>query len=112
MLLKKGIDPSLSQEANEPREEMKLFEERLRQTENLILFYGDVSTDWVKERLDMAIKLNAKEDLELNFAVFVAPPRETPADVRGLWPKWVNVHVLDNTEEFNERTILSFLESK
>lgn len=112
VLLKKGIDPSLSQEANEPREEMKLFEERLRQTENLILFYGDVSIDWVKERLDMAIKLAVLEGLKLNLAIFVAPPRETTADVRDLWPPFVKVHVLDNTEEFNESTILSFLEPK
>lgn len=75
----KGITPLIIQESTQPKSVMQLYDERLRQVAHLIIIYGEVAGDWVRERLTIAIKLAAIEDLTIKMGVFapIRPPQET-----------------------------------
>ncbi|MCP3957956.1 MAG: toll/interleukin-1 receptor domain-containing protein [bacterium] len=81
-LMGEGIEPFINQEANEPKAVLELFEGRLRNVASLIIFYGEVRRRWVRERLDTAIKIGAKDNPDLRLAVFAAPPEKPPEDLR------------------------------
>lgn len=94
---------------NEPKDKLLSFEERVRKVATLIVIFGSVSRDWVKERIDAAVKIAALEGLALKLAVYLAPPRKFPEDLsfdRG----HVNVHLFDNTAEFRPGPILAFFD--
>ena len=80
-----GIEPYINQKASEPKALLDFFEQRLREVGSLIVFYGDVSREWVRERLDTAIKILATEHLDLKLAVFAAPPEKPPKDLSFSW---------------------------
>ncbi len=67
-----------NQEANEPQTVIRLFEERVRSVVSLIVVYSEVSGEWVRERLDMAIKIAALEGRHLKLGVYAPdrPPEE------------------------------------
>ena len=73
-----GIQPLINQEGDEPEAVLNLFDERLHQVANLIIIYGKVARYWVRERLDIAIKMAANEDLVINMGVFA--PMKTPEE--------------------------------
>ncbi len=75
-----GIRPFITQEADDPLEAMALFERRLRQTKNLIIFFGLVSRGWVQRRIEMAMKIALLDGWfrELKLGVFLAPPPKQP----------------------------------
>ncbi len=81
-LMAGGFKAYINQEANEPKTELELFEDRLRAVATLIIFYGQVRKEWVQERLDIAIKAAAMERLELRLAVYAAPPKKPPDELR------------------------------
>lgn len=72
-----GIRPLITQEADDPQAVMELFERRLRQAKNLIVFFGAVSRGWVQRRIEMAMKIAVTEGwlFELKLGVFLAPPK-------------------------------------
>lgn len=99
----------LDQYADEPKDILRSFEERVRKVATLIVVFGSVSRDWVKERIDAAVKIAALEDLALNIAVFLGPPTKSPDDLtfdRG----HLNVHLFDNTDDFRPGPILAFFD--
>ena len=75
-----GFEPVINHEVNEPNLMLKVFEDRLRQVASLIVFYGDVRREWVRERLDLAIKVGISEKLNFRLAVFAAPPEKLPEE--------------------------------
>lgn len=96
-----GIQPLINQEGDEPQAVLNLFEERLRQVANLIIIFGQVSKDWVLERLNTAIKVAVSEDHALNLGVF-APLK--PAEETNFSRGFIQVQVLGAPDD-----ALSFL---
>jgi len=111
LLADRGRVPYLDQYADEPQDVQRLFEERVRKVEKLILFFGAVSRDWVKERVDLALKIVANEGRSLKLGVFLAPPPKVPQVSQFDRPPF-HVHLLDNTGGFSPDSILSFLETR
>ena len=73
-----GIQPHVITEGDQSKAVLNLFDERLRQVANLIIIYGEVARYWVRDRLDIAIKMAAIEDLVINMEVFA--PMKTPEE--------------------------------
>ncbi len=80
-LTDEGAAPYLNHDESEPQAVLDLFEDRVRQVASLIIFYGEVQREWVRKRLEAAIKIRAREQLELRLAVFAAPPEKPPGEV-------------------------------
>lgn len=109
-LVDREIMPSFNREEDSPQKSLKSFEDQLLQADLLIIVFGDVPQEWVRERLGEALKIVAvSQNCALRACgVYLAPPRKNDADVqfnRGFLP----VEVLDNTETFNPRTLDTLL---
>jgi len=66
----------LHSEGNEPGGSVRAFEESLRKVDRLIIVFGSVAEDWVRERLGDAVKfaITARHPLK-SCSVYFAPPR-------------------------------------
>jgi hypothetical protein len=105
-LLDRRVLPLINREEDSPRKNLEFFETQLRQASLLIIVFGGVPPEWVRERLGEALKIAAvSENCPLRACgVYLAPPRKRAEDVRfnlGLF----SVDVLDNTDRFNPRTL-------
>jgi TIR domain len=109
-LIDHQVVPSVNREEDSPQLNLKTFEEQLRRADLLIIVFGGVPREWVRERLGEALKIVAvSENCPLRACgVYVAPPRKDGASIqfnRGFLP----VEVLDNTECFNPQALDSLL---
>ncbi len=109
-LLDKRILTSVNKEADSPKQNLRVFEDQLRQADLLIIVFGSVTQEWVRERLGEALKIAAvAQDCPLRACgVYLAPPHKDQAEVsfnRGFLP----IEVLDNTKSFNPQTLDTLL---
>lgn len=76
-LMQKCIQPYINPEEDDPQKNMKVLEERLKQVNKLIVIFGDVAEDWVRERLAVAVQIAITARVQLKACgVYFAPPRE------------------------------------
>jgi hypothetical protein len=76
-LKKKGVRSYINQEADDPEAELKLFEDRLKLVASLIVFYGEVSRAWVRERIVKAGHNALVQQRPLKLAVFATTPERS-----------------------------------
>jgi len=104
-LLERHVQPYINPEEDDPRKNLKIFQERLKQVSLLIIFFGNVALEWVRERLATAVQIAIAEGCPLKACgVYLAPPRKTSAELQ-LGPKWLPVELMDNTEGFNAESM-------
>lgn len=111
LLLQKNVQPYINPEEDNPRKNMKIFEERLKQVSRLIIIYGQVGEEWVLERLGAALQIAIVERCPLKACgIYFAPPRKKSADSKfnlGFIP----VHLFDDTDISNPQTLASFIQA-
>lgn len=110
-LMEKQITPFVVYQDDNPENTMSIFEKTLSKTLEKagipIIFFGQVSKDWVSKRLEHIIKTVVSKNLELEeCAIYLAPP-EKP-DISFVAP-FLNVRLLDNTKGFNPDTFAPLL---
>ena len=102
-LLQHKIQPFVNPDEDDPRMNLGLLEERLRQVRAFIVFYGSVTEKWVVERLLAAVKIAFEKNYPLKaFGICAMPPR-TRRDIR-FNQAFVRVHVMDYHDAFNPAT--------
>ena len=75
LLIEGNVQPYLNPEDDDPRSNLKILEERLKQVSKLILFFGAVAEDWVRARLAEALKIAVEQRCPLKtLAVCFVPP--------------------------------------
>ncbi len=75
LLMERNVQPYLNPEDDDPRSNLKILEERLKQVSKLILFFGAVAEDWVRARLAEALKIAVEQRCPLKtLAVCFVPP--------------------------------------
>lgn len=105
VLLEHNVQPYINPEEDDPRRNSTLLEERLKQVQALIIVYGQVEERWVRARLAEAIKVAISEGCPLKLCgVYLAPPDAGKAEVDFSLP-WLDVHMLDNRDGFDPRTL-------
>ena len=83
LLMEQNIQPYLNPEDDDPRSNLKILEERLKQVSKLILFFGAVAEDWVRARLAEALKIAVEQRCPLKtLAVCFVPPRRKEDGIR------------------------------
>ncbi len=91
-----GIKPFITQVADDPRSVVRSFEDGVRRVVRLIVFYGAVSREWVRERLDMAVKIAVLEQLSLKLGVYA--PGKSPDDA-SFSRDFIQVQTLHNARQ-------------
>ena len=108
-LLERHVQPYINPEEDDPRKNLKLFEERLKQVSLLIVFFGNVAEEWVRARLATAVQFAIAEACPLKACgVYLAPPRKMSSSLQ-LGPKWIPIELMDNTEGFNAASVTRLL---
>ena len=100
-LFEKNIQPYINPEDDDPVRNIQFLQERLKQVEALIIFFGQVGVEWVRARLAEAIKIVVTGGYPIKaFFVYLAPP-ETQKDALNFEQPFLNLHLLGNRKGFN-----------
>ena len=109
-LLEQNVQPYINPEADDPSQNVKILEERLKQVSRLIIVFGNVAEEWVRARLGEAVKIAITEDCPLKACgIYFAPPRRKASDGKfnlGFLP----VYQFDSQDIADPRALLPLLE--
>jgi hypothetical protein len=109
-LLERQVQPYINPEEDDPRKNLSLFEERLKQVSLLIIFFGNVAEEWVRARLAAALQIVVAEGYPLKACgVYLAPPCKPKSSFQ-LWQKLLPIELMDNTEGFNPTSVMRLLD--
>jgi hypothetical protein len=107
----KNVQPFINPEEDDPRKNIRILEERLKQVTKLIIVFGSVTPDWVRARLGAAVEIAITEGCPLKACgVYYAGARHknTDGDFRlGLFP----VYTFDAADLSDPRGLAPLLES-
>lgn len=97
-LLENGIQAYLNPVEDDPGRNVHILEDRIGQVSKLIFFYGKVSWDWVRGRMNAALQSIVTNYYPVEeFIVFMVPPHKDPADIA--LRQWVlKVAVVNNSD--------------
>jgi hypothetical protein len=109
-LSEKNIQPFINPEEDDPRKNMKILEERLKQVSKLIIVYGSVTEEWVRARLGAAVQIAITENCPLkSCAIYYASPQRKSAGGNfnlGFFP----IYKFDNSDLSDPKTLAHLLE--
>lgn len=108
-LLDNNILPLINREEDSPQKNLQSFESHLRQASLLIIIFGAVPPEWVRERLGEALKFAVTQNCPLRACgVYLAPPRKNESDMQ-FNRSFLPVELLDNTDRFNPQSLAPLL---
>ncbi|HYW47350.1 MAG TPA: TIR domain-containing protein [Bryobacteraceae bacterium] len=108
-LLKHGVQPFINPEADDPHQNLKVFQERLRQVSILIVFFGGVAEEWVRARLGTALQIAIADRSPLRACgVYLAPPRQK-GEVPNFDQGPFRIAILDNSAGFDPQSVAPLL---
>lgn len=73
-LLQNQVKTFINPQADEPNKINEKLKEKISQSNKLIFLYGSVSKDWLVERINIASKLIATNDYNIDSFIYMAPP--------------------------------------
>jgi hypothetical protein len=101
----RGVKYMICPELDDPRSNMKVFVEMLKQTATLIIVFGEVAEEWVRERLAAALQTVITEQCPLkSLGIYLAPPKKKDAGLH-FNQGFFRVHMMDNSESFDPNTL-------
>ncbi|HKP11807.1 MAG TPA: toll/interleukin-1 receptor domain-containing protein [Blastocatellia bacterium] len=107
----KNVQPFINPEEDDPRKNIRILEERLKQVTKLIIVFGSVTSEWVRARLGAAVEIAITEGCPLKAcAVYYAGARRkaTDGDFRlGLFP----VYTFDAEDLNNPQALTPLLDA-
>ncbi|HJQ23353.1 MAG TPA: toll/interleukin-1 receptor domain-containing protein [Blastocatellia bacterium] len=110
-LSEKNVQPYINPEEDDPRKNIRILEERLKQVTKLIIVFGSVTSEWVRARLGAAVEIAITEGCPLKACgVFYAGARRKSVDSDfrlGLFP----VYTFDTADLGNPQALKPLLEA-
>jgi hypothetical protein len=98
ILLENQIQPFINPQEDDPRKNINLMGKRLSQVEKLIFLYGNVSEEWLRERMSAAIELIITNNYPIkDFFVYITPPSKNSANIF-INQRFLKVNVIDNSK--------------
>ena len=98
VLLENSIQPFINPEEDDPRKNMDSLEARIRQVRKLIFIYGNVSKEWVLERMNAAIRLILNNNYPIDdFFIYMAPPRKDANEITSI-QKFLKINIVDSSK--------------
>jgi hypothetical protein len=106
-----NVQPFINPEEDDPRKNIRILEERLKQVNKLIIVFGSVTSEWVRARLGAAVEIAITEGCPLKAcAVYYAGTRRKSSDGDfrlGLFP----VYTFDANDLSNPQTLAPLLDA-
>ncbi|HMD00518.1 MAG TPA: hypothetical protein VKH37_10205, partial [Ferruginibacter sp.] len=97
-LLENQIQPFINPQEDDPRKNINLLGDRLSQVKKLIFLYGNVSKEWVLERMSAALQLIITNNYPIeDFFIYMAPPTKEASDIN-LNQRFLKVNVVDSSK--------------
>jgi hypothetical protein len=106
----RGIRTFLCANGHNPAENIKFFEDTLRQVTSLIIIRGGVAKKWVEERLNKAIEIILKDEYPFSaLGIYMAP--RIPYENIPIKQRFLNIQLLDDSKNsnFSPDTITPFI---
>jgi hypothetical protein len=106
LLLEKSLQPYINADAVDPGEKLGTFQRLVQQITVLIIIFGSVAGDWVRERINASLKLAATTvPRRLKLCAIYAPPGADGAARQltlGVFPGPVPIYVFDDCETLSQ----------
>lgn len=97
VLIENNIQPFINPQEDDPRKNINILGDRISQVSKLIFLYGNVSKEWVLERMSAALQLIITKNYPVqDFFIYMAPPHKEAADI-SLRQKFLKVNVVDSS---------------
>jgi hypothetical protein len=98
-LLENRIRTFINPQEDDPRKNINLLGERIRQVKKLIFLYGSVSKEWVRERMSAALQLIITNNYPIDdFFIYMAPPHKDTSDPL-IIQRFLKVNVIDSSND-------------
>jgi hypothetical protein len=98
ILLENKIQPFINAQEDDPRKNINLMKERLSQVNKLIFVYGNVSKEWVRERMSVALELIITNNYAIeDFFIYLAPPLKETNNLF-INQRFLKVNVIDSSK--------------
>ncbi len=113
ILLKNGIQAYINPQEDDPNKNMDILEARLKEVSTLMILFGSVNEDWVRQRLGAALQLSVIKNLQIkSFCVFTVPPEKKKEELNFNFGP-VNVHTFNNSknETLDPEALTTMLET-
>ena len=110
-LLENQIQPFINPQEDDPRKNINQLSDRISQVKKLIFLYGNVSKEWVLERISVALRLILNNDYPIDdFFIFMAPPHKEANEI-SINQRFLKVNVIDssNSRVMDETVLQQFL---
>lgn len=110
-LLQNQFRPFINPQEDDPRKNLDLLGKRMSQVRKLIFLYGNVSKDWVLERMNAALQLILTNNYPIeDFFIYMAPPHKEAGDI-SINQRLLKVNVIDNSNDptLTEQAVDRFL---
>lgn len=110
-LLQNHIRPFINPQEDDPRKNLDMLGNRMSQVKKLIFLYGNVSKEWVIERMNAALQLILTNNYPIeDFYIYMAPPHKED-DAISINQRLLKVNVIDNSKDptLNEKLVDKFL---
>jgi len=111
VLIENHIQPFINPQEDDPRTNINILSERISQVTKLIFLYGNVSKEWVLERMSAALQLIITKNYPIqDFFIYMAPPHKEANDIT-IRQKFLKVNVIDssNNPVLNQAMLTRFL---
>ncbi len=99
LLLRAGLQVQFSQDSGAPEENIESFRTKIRDSQHLVVMFGNVAPQWVKSRVQEAIKmtLTDSETALKNIWVLILPNSEGKQTLE--FPPLFRVNCLENSDQ-------------
>lgn len=98
-LLDNNMQPYINPQEDDPRKNINLLADRISQVNKLVFLYGNVSREWVLERMSAALQLIVTNNYPIDdFYIYMAPPNKMNDDIK-LNQRFLKVNVLNNSDQ-------------
>ncbi len=110
-LLQNNIRPFINPQEDDPRKNLDMLGNRMKQVRKLVFLYGNVSKEWVIERMNAALQLILTNNYPIeDFFIYMAPPHKEASDI-SINQRLLKVNVINSSQDqlINEEVVDKFL---
>ncbi len=98
-LIQNEIQAFINPQEDDPLKNIELLGERIKQVRKLVFLYGNVSKDWVMERVSAALQLIVANNYPIDdFFIYLAPPHKEDKEI-SINQRFLKINVVDSSDE-------------
>nr|MBP6315530.1 toll/interleukin-1 receptor domain-containing protein [Chitinophagaceae bacterium] len=99
MLLENNIQPFVNPQEDDPRKNINMLGDRISQVRKLIFLYGNVSKEWILERMSVALQLIITNNYPIeDFFIYMAPPQKDKSGI-ALNQRFLKINIIDSSRQ-------------